>query len=188
MNGNLIWLGILPIILFAILDSRTSKKGSIVSAFIAAIIEVVFSIFYSKSGVDYLTAMVIIILAISVLISLKKDDTFYFKISGSINWIIFSVMMLFSAFVLDIPMLTSMAEKYIGFDEIAKNTPNINVTLFKAMLDKLSVSLPFFIILHSSLTIYAAKKWTTWAWLFIRISNPYVEMLILSFYYGLVLK
>ena len=60
--------------------------------------------------------------------------------------------------------------------------------MFKLMLDKLSISLPFCIIIHSIVAIYAAKKWSTWGWLFVRISNPYFEMLILSFYYGKVLN
>ena len=188
MNANVIWLGILPIVLFAILDSRTSKKSAVIAAAVSAAVEVLFSLFYSKGGLDYLTLLAVVILAASVVFSLKKDDTFYFKISGSISWIIFAVVMIVSALLLDKPLLTLMTEKYVGFDQLAKTNPAINIEVIKTLLNKLSASLPFFIILHSAVAIYAAKKWNKWVWLFLRISNPYIEMIGLTIYYSATMK
>ncbi len=187
MNASLFFLGVLPVLLFAILDTKTSKKWAIISATIAGVIEILFSIFYSN-GIDFLTVMVLVLLAVSVILSLKMNDSFYFKISGSVSWILFSGIMIFSVIALKEPMLTTMMEKYIGFDELVKSTPNLDVNLFKLMLDKLSFSLPFFIILHSAVAIYAAKFWNRWIWAFLRISNPFFEVIILSAYYGSVLR
>jgi intracellular septation protein A len=171
-------VGIIPIVVFVILDSFTSLRTAIVSALVCGLLEVVAS-FYFTGGIDWITIVVFVLLVIMGVISIKMKSPMAFKLQPAATSFLFTSVLLIS-YLIGKPLLAMLISKYhaafaempvfvtlqsqIGTDGIFK--------LFAALT--LSTGLAF--LVHTLLMIWAALRLSKWWWLALKAVGPYALM------------
>ena len=162
MNSSLIWFFVLPVAGFLLLGARGNSRQALWVALALGAFETGYSL--AVAGLDYLTLMSFLILAISIFISMRSDDDFYFKIGGAAGNIAMSVAMLIAWHFFHKAMLLDAAEKYMGIDKLVAINPEVDKAQLTEFLRVMSLQLPVWLILHGVLTIHAAARWSRWAW------------------------
>ena len=162
MTSSLIWFFVMPVAGFLLLGARGNSRRALWVALALGAFETGYSL--AVAGLDYLTLMSFLILAISIFISLRSDDDFYFKIGGAVGNIAVSVAMLIAWHFFHKAMMLDAAEKYVGLDKMLAINPEIDKAQFTEFLRVLSFQLPVWLILHGVMTIHAAARWSRWAW------------------------
>ncbi len=178
MNSNL-WIGILPVLVFVILESFTNKKAALISALILAVAELIFTI--SVYGtIDEITILGFVLVGLAVFLSLKTDNDIYFKLQPAIlGWILCGIFFFFY-FVLGRPLLSEMFHKYMGTSIQEMLGQNINQDFLDRYLKILSRDMGWLFLIHGSLTAFAALKMSKWWWFAIRVPGLYILLFIFS--------
>jgi intracellular septation protein A len=175
-------VGIIPIVVFVILDSFTSLKTAIVSALACGLLEVAAS-FYFTGGLDWITVVVFILLVVMGLISIKMKSPLAFKLQPAVTSFLLTSILLIS-YMIGKPFLSMVVSKYhaafaempmfmtlqaqIGADGIFR--------LFAALT--LSTGLAF--LAHTLLMIWAALRLSKWWWLAFKAVGPYALMFVFA--------
>ncbi|MBF0430271.1 MAG: hypothetical protein HQK83_03260 [Fibrobacteria bacterium] len=173
MNNSMLWIGILPVIAFLILDSYTDKKKALLGAIVLGLGEFIFTLIQFGS-IDYLTVLTLLLLLVFVGISLKTNNDFYFKIQSAVVNIILALILIVSQYLFGKFILLDGFIKYVGINFFAKYNPAITKEITIQLLEALNTQLPWWLFIHSALTIYAAAKWNKWLWAIIRIPGLYI--------------
>ena len=177
MNTSLIWIGIIPVLAFVILDSFAEKRKALIGALVLGAAELAFTLIKFKI-LDYLTIVAFGLLALLVAVSLKTKNDFYFKIQGAVVNLIFAVTLIIFQYVFEKIVMLDMAIKYIGLKNLADINPVLNEKMLASMLTAVNTQLPWWLIIHSGLTIYAARKWNKWVWVSIRVPGFYLMLFV----------
>jgi len=177
MDINTFFIGILPVIVFVVLDSITTKKSAIISAVVLAFGEFLFTIIKYHT-IDELTVLSVALVVVFGWLSIKKGNDIYFKIQPAILGLFFSASFFFFYYILDKPLFNFMVEKYLDND-IGKYIPaNIPKEYFMEMMRIMSRDLGWWILFHALLTAYAAFRMSKWWWFFIRVPFFYILLFI----------
>ncbi len=169
------WLGFLPILAFVVLDSWTSKASALWGALALGIGELAFTLIRFHT-IDYLSIIAFLILVVFVILSIKTKNDFYFKIQGALVNILFAVVMLAAWYGFHKALMLDMGVKYMGIENIVKLKPELTRELVTEMLRLMSQQLPWWLIVHSVVTIYAAANWGKWVWVFVRIPGFFLML------------
>ncbi|MCE9596454.1 MAG: septation protein IspZ [Spirochaetia bacterium] len=180
MEYSTLWIGIVPVLVFVILESVSGKKTALISAIALAFLELVFSLVV-YGAIDELTIIGFVLVGIAVAISLKTDNDLYFKLQPAALGLIFASVFLVFYFVLDKPLLIVMYDKYMKGalgPVLADDTKRI---VFLRAMHTLSRDMGFWFLLHAALTAWAAMKLSKWWWFAIRVPGLYIIMLLACF-------
>jgi len=177
MDASLFWIGIVPVIAFVVLDSFTSKRAAIISAMALAAAECVFSI-VSFGSLDELTVFSFSLVIVMGVFSIKTKNDLFFKLQPAILGLFFAGSFFFFYFILDKPLLTFMAEKYLGAQIDVLIRGKVSREVFERMMTLLSRDLGWWIFGHAALTAYAALRLSKWWGLVIRVPMFYVILFI----------
>ena len=178
MNSSLVWFGFLPVIAFLVMDAFGGKRQALWSALILGAVEVGYTV-AMFGALDYMSLIAFLVLAIFVTASLRTQDDFFFKIHGAVINVVLALAMLIAFYFFHRAMLLDVANKYIGIDKLVAMNPQLDVETVSETFRILSFQLPWWLVLHSLFTIYAAANWSKWAWAFVRIPG-FILMLILA--------
>jgi hypothetical protein len=178
MNSSLLWFGFLPVLGFLILDSFLGKGRALWGALILGAIETGYTIVLF-GALDYLSLFAFVALAASVYASLRSKDEFFFKISGAIVNLFFAAAMLITFYAFHRALLVDAANKYMNLDQLVALNPQLEKEMVLETFRLMSFQLPWWLVLHSLLTIYAAANWGKWAWAFVRVPG-FILMLMLA--------
>ncbi len=173
MGSSLLWLGFLPIIAFVVLDSFAGRKKALLSALGLGVGEVAYSL-WRFGSLDYLTYLSFGFFGFFIWLSLKTGNDFYFKIQGAIVSMVTAIVLLVAWYGMDRALLLDMTVKYVGLETLNQANPALSVDTLSELLRVLSYHLPFWLVLHGLLTIYAAANWSKWAWVAVRIPGFFV--------------
>jgi hypothetical protein len=176
MNSFLIWFGILPVVGFLALGGRGQQRRALWGALAFGALELGYSL--AVAGVDYLTISSFVIMAFFVATSLRTHDDFFFKIHGAVANLATAAIMLFAWTVLHKAMLLDAAEKYVGLDKLAGMNPGMDKDQLSEFFRVLSLHLPVWMILHSFVTIHAARYWSRWAWALVYLPGLFVVLFL----------
>jgi intracellular septation protein A len=178
MNSSLLWFGFLPVAAFLIMDAFGGKRKALWGALILGAIEAVYTIVVF-GGLDYLSLLAFAVLALFVAASLRTQDDFFFKIQGAVVNLVFAAAMLIAFYFFHRALLVDAAAKYMDLDALVAANPQLQKESVVETFRLLSFQLPWWMILHSLLTFYAAANWGKWAWAFIRVPG-FILMLMLA--------
>ncbi len=165
MNTSSLLYGLIPLVVFAIIDSFSSSNKAIFMALVVAIIESIWTFYYFKT-LDFVSLFSLGTLLIFAFISLRKKDSFFFKFQSSFMSLVFAIA-LFISHLLKKPIFWEMMQKYKMHLPSHMQGP-VNSPLFKEYLSLTTFYLSFTLLAHAILTTYAALKMSKWWWLFIR--------------------
>ncbi len=178
MDSSFLYFGLLPALLFVLIDSFSSKKAAIIGATAMAVLELAFTLIM-YGAIDFLSVMAVCFALFFGFLSFKLNNDIYFKLQTPILNTFFAAAFLFSYHILKRPLLTVMMEKYMpGFVANLEATRGIDTSLFMGMLNTLSRDMGIWLLLHSSLTAYAALKLSKWVWFLCRVPLFYVMLFI----------
>jgi len=75
-------------------------------------------------------------------------------------------------------LFLDMMEKYFGIEKLIEMNPALNERIVTAFLRTANSHLPWWLLAHSALTIYAAAKWNKWLWMTIRVPGFYAMLFV----------
>jgi len=177
VDPSLFWIGIIPVVVFVVLDSFSSKKIAIGAAIAFAFFEMLFTL--AKFGsIDELTVFSVVLVVVFGWLSIKKDNDLYFKLQAAILNFFFALALFFFYFVLDKPMFTFMLEKYFSGMMASFQQKGIPEQAVIRLMDALSRDLGFWLLAHAAITAYAALKMSKWWWFFFRVPFFYILMFL----------
>ncbi len=162
MNSSLALFSFLPVLGFLLLGARGNARQALWGALALGAFEAGYSL--AVAGLDYLTLVPFGILVIFIIISLRTDDDFFFKIHGAVANIALALAMLVAWHFFHKAMMLDAAVKYVGLDKLSAMNPEIGQAQWAEFFRLLSLQLPIWLLLHAVLTIHAAAHWSRWAW------------------------
>jgi intracellular septation protein A len=178
MNSPMLWFGFLPVLAFIVADAMSGERRALWTALVLGGVEAGYSLALF-GGLDYLSLLAFAALAASVAVSLRSRDTFFFKIQGALINILFAAVMLGAFYLFHRAMLLDAAHKYLDLDQLVALNPQLHKDVVEETFRLLSYQLPWWLVLHSLWTIYAAANWGKWGWAFVRVPG-FILMLILA--------
>jgi intracellular septation protein A len=176
-NSYSLLFGVLPLLVFVIIDSFSSLKWALISASIFAVIEALatYIIFDELDIITFFSCSLVVIFAA---ISYFKKTDLFFKLQPVILGSILGMALIIS-YLIERPLLYEMLVKYQSF--MPPNIQNMIVDPFYILIYKTGTFFSgIFLILHALVTLYAALKMSKWWWLIIRGIGVYL-FLLLSF-------
>jgi len=177
MDVNTFFIGILPVIVFVVLDSVTTKKTAIISAVALAFAEFVFTI-VKYHTIDELTVLSVLLAVVFGWLSIKKNNDLYFKLQPAILGVFFAGSFFFFYHVLNKPLFNYMIEKYMNNNIEPFLHNKIPKDYFMEMMRVMSRDLGWWVLAHALLTAYAAVKLSKWWWFVIRVPLFYVILVV----------
>ena len=169
--------GMLAIIAYVIVDSFAGRKKALWSALGLGVVEVAFSLIVA--GLDYITLLSFVIVGVFVLISLKTDNDYYFKVSWALVSLLTGIAIAVVTWGFGKNLFFDMFEKYGFLDMFEKlYPPDIPFRSFLfSWFGNLGKQLPFWLFLHAGIVFLAAKK-NKWIWVIAKVGVGSLLMLI----------
>ena len=66
----------------------------------------------------------------------------------------------------------------MGLEKMASMNPMMTVEILKVYLGKINNQMPFWLLLHAGVTLWAAFKWNKWVWAAIRVPGFYLLLFV----------
>lgn len=164
--------GIIPLIVFVLVDSFAGLKAGLITAVVFALLEVVFTLIYFGE-LDYVTAVSVLLVLGFAGVSYKKKSDHWFKMQPVVLSILFAAILLVSSLI-GRPFLYEMALKY---QEVF---PQLKMQLAHPLghifYQRSNLFLGFGFLAHAGATYFAAKKLSNWWWIAARGVGFYLVM------------
>jgi len=177
MDSSLLIMGVLPIMVFLLIDSLASQKKALISALVMALGEVIFSLIRFGS-IDYLTWIAFVTLSLFIGLSIYKQNDIFFKLQGPLISLVTALGIWGAYLFLNKSLLVDMTEKYFGINKLAEMNPHLNKETLRQMLYRINLHLPIWLVIHALLTIGAAFKTNKWVWAAIRVPGFYLILFV----------
>jgi intracellular septation protein A len=181
MNSSLLLLGFLPVIAFLLMDTYGGKRTALLGALVLGCLEAAYTV-AMFGALDYLSLVAFLILGAFVVASLRTQDDFFFKIHGAVTNVLMAVVMLIAFHIFHRAMLLDGANKYLELDKMTAAYPQLDKETVSETFRVLSYQLPWWLVLHSLLTVHAAANWSKWAWGFVRIPGLIIMLFLASIF------
>lgn len=174
MSSTAILWGIIPLLLFVIIDSLVGPKAALFTVVLAAMAEAILSI-YLFGELDLVTGFSFFLVLLLAATSYKYRNPIYVKLQPVILGVGMGVALV-TSYLVQSPLLLVMAEKYrelLPPLQMQLNNP-IMVKVFEVSTLTIGLSL----IVHAGIVAYAAYRLSNWWWLIIRGIGVYLFMII----------
>jgi intracellular septation protein A len=173
MELNSLLMGLIPLIVFVVIDSFAGVKAGIISAIAFALLEAGYT-YYTTKSFDEITMLSLFLVSVFGYLSYRYEDPLLFKLQPVILGAILGIAFLVMQF-LDKPVMVLMATKYRNLLPEAMRT-TLQHPFVLARLKKVSLYLGFGFFVHAGAVAYAALYMSNWWWLAIRGIGLYVVM------------
>ncbi len=175
MNSSAILFGVLPLIVFAIVDSFSSLKYALVSATLLAFLEMGFS-FYYIGKLDIVTGFSVFLIIVLAATAYTNKKGIYLKMQPTVFSAILGLAMIILYFA-GHPILYEMMHKYQSalpgqYTMMMQNPAMIEITKLSSHYCGYSL------LLHAAANAWAALKLNNFWWIAIRISTFYFFLFI----------
>ena len=174
-----LFLGLLPLIAFVVVDALLSIKAALLTTVAMAIIEAIWTYITFKE-LDSVTIFTLVSVLIMALISYKKQTPIFIKLQPAILSAVFASGLIIS-YWLDRPFILLMMEKYNGLvpkameQELKKLLTQV---WFRQILITNTWTMGVMLYLHGIATTIAAFKLGNWWWLALRGIGFYIFMFL----------
>ncbi|MFK8138149.1 MAG: hypothetical protein AB8E15_07305 [Bdellovibrionales bacterium] len=183
--SNQLLIGILPLIVFAILDSFSGLKTAILGALAIILLEAAYSI-YLFGELDWITFANLVLLAIYAGISWRNQSSAGIRMQPAVFSAVFATALIVS-YLLDKSLLTHYMIKYkdvlLGMTEGLQRDQMLSfyqMPSLTRLLDLCTLVTGIGLILHSIICFIAAKKWNNFFWVLAKLSG-YLIMFVSIF-------
>jgi len=186
LNSIALFLGVLPLLIFVVVDTFSSLKAALITAVVFALLEAFLSLYWFGT-VDWITGFSVLLIIALAAVSFYRNTAIHFKLQPAILSAIFGLLFLVS-FWIGKPILYLVAEKYqTKFPQEMQEMMSHYV--FKELLKLSSHYMGYAFLLHAGVTLWAALKLSKWWWIAMRGIGFYVfmfaAMIIARFQIGL---
>jgi intracellular septation protein A len=165
MNTNFFLLGIIPLLLFVIIDTFFGVKKAALITILAGIAEVIYSLYYFGE-IDQFSIITIITIILFSGCSFFFNRGIFIKIQPVIMSFIFGISLMYSYWV-DSPLLLEFALKYAHM--LPESNQNlIVIPHFQQLLKFSTLTMGVGILCHGMTTLIAALYLSNWWWLAVR--------------------
>lgn len=177
----LLIVGVMPMVLYAILEAKTSLKTTIISSLgVGITIEIGLS-YLLADGIDWVTVGFAIFLIIMGGIALLKGNPMYFKIQPAIVSLAMALILIGSSLV-GKPLLVLMFEKYeVALQNMAMS-PSLSRVKMIALFTSVNLSTGVAFLLHSPIMLYTALKMSKWWWVACRAVLIWIMVIMAMIY------
>lgn len=175
MSGSTLLFGLLPLIMFVIVDSFAGIRTGVIAGVLFALAELIYTLVVFKT-IDEVTIASTFLILLFGFMSFKSKKDIYFKLQPVVLGFSFAAV-LFVMQLMGKPLLVMMIEKYQNLfpDDMKEALLNPESLLVMA---RLSWILGIGFIIHALLVGYAAFRMNKWWWLIIRGIGFYLMLLI----------
>ena len=175
MNTSLLFIGLLPLLIFVIVDSFAGLKSALITTVIVALVEVLFTIIYFGE-IDSISLFSLFLVFFMAFLSYKKQSDLFIKFQPVALSAIFGLTFIVS-FLISKPLFYEFTLKYKDFlpQQLKLQLEN---PFFITYLKTASWTLGLSFLLHGFFTAWAALKLSNWWWIAIRGIGFYVFMLL----------
>lgn len=173
MNNYSLLLGVIPLIVFVLVDTFSNLKIALISAVVFALIETVYTL-YAFGTIDWITGISFLLVAIMSFFAWKKDNEKIFLWQPVIISWIFSLY-LFISKLTGSNIFLEMTQKYKSLIPEHLQSQFEQPLMIEA-LKTLSWTASIAFALHGAVTLFAAYKLSKWWWLAARGIGFYVFM------------
>jgi intracellular septation protein A len=171
MNESGVLLGILPLILFAIIDSFGGLKTALITAAVLAIAELLFSYFYFGEF-DFITVTSVALILIMAAAAYTKKSSKFFKMQPVILSFVLGAIFLI-AYLMGHELIYEMWEKYkVALPDATKE--KFSHPFYVYMMKSYSFHIFWGLWLHACLCYFAAIKFNNFWWITTRVVGFYV--------------
>lgn len=165
MNSNFFLLGIIPLLLFVIIDSFFGVKKAALMTMLAGIGEVVYSLYYFGE-IDQFSIITIVTIVLFSGFSFFLNRGIFIKLQPVVMSFIFGGALIYS-YLIDAPLLLEFATKYSHLLPEA-NQQLIVIPKFQHILNLSTLTMGIGIFCHGIATLFAAMYLSNWWWLAVR--------------------
>ena len=180
-----IWFLIVPLLLFAIVDSFATMKTALIVAALGALGEVVFTYFYFGELDSFSVASVFLVLLMCSLAFLKDSRKIFYLKPALLSFgfgLYLTVTYLMGEYV-----LYDGYTKYSHlFDIDTQSLEILGPERIERLFKKASITTGIGLILHSIVATYAALKLSRWWWFAIAGLGSYVFLFVSMIFAGLI--
>jgi intracellular septation protein A len=173
MNYSAVLIGIVPLLVFVIVDAFAGLKTALISTVVMALFEALFSLYYFKS-IDSVTIFSLITVVIFCFISFKKKSALFIKLQPVFLSLIIGVVLIVS-YLLNEPLMLKLATKYKDLYP-EQFQAQLNAPRFLKSLEISTLSMGIGLFAHAAATAFAAFKLSNWWWLAVRGIGFYLFM------------
>lgn len=179
MSASAIFLGILPLLAFVLIDSFAGLKSGVIAAIAFALAETAYTLFIYQT-IDSLTVGSTVLVLVFGVLSLKSNNAIYLKLQPVVLGVAFGLVLLVMQ-LLNQPLLVMMVEKYQFMVPEELRSQLIHKT-YLTMLARLSGILGFGFLIHAGLVAYSAFYMSKWWWLVFRGIGLYIMLFACGIY------
>lgn len=173
MSMTTLLFGVLPLVIFVLIDSFAGLKAGVISAVVFALLELAYTLYVYKT-VDGITLGTLATVLIFGLLSYKTGSSLFFKLQPVVLGLFFGLVLLVMQFM-GKPLLPLLMEKY-QYILPAEMRARTSDPLFIALLKQSSLTLGWGFLAHAGCVAYAVFYMSNWWWLAIRGIGVYVMM------------
>jgi len=181
MNNLGLLMGLIPLIVFVIVESFAGLTWALLTTVVLAIMECAFSL-YLFGRLDEVSAVSLLLVIVMAGMSYFNKSPTFLKFQPVVLGIFLSAVLLVTSFI-DDPIMVAMFLKYghlfpyppgQSFEILSNNST------YMLLLNQVNMILGFMLLLHSAIVAWAAVKLSNWWWIAIRGIGFYL-FLALSF-------
>ena len=165
MNSNFFLLGIIPLLLFVIIDSFFGVKKAAAMTILAGVGEVLYSLYYFGE-LDQLSIITIVTIVLFGGFSFYLNRGIFIKLQPVVMSFIFGGALIYS-YMIDAPLLLEFATKYSHLLP-ESNQQMIVIPQFQQILSISTLTMGIGILCHGFATLIAALYLSNWWWLVVR--------------------
>ncbi len=165
MKNWMMLTGIIPLVLFVIVDTFAGLKAGLITAAIAAFLEAALSL-YMFGELDIVTGTSVGLVLILAIVSWKMKSPLLFKLQPVIVGLLISLFLIGSYFY-GKPFLLEMTMKYSDFFPPEIRT-NLHLPFFQQTFSLATLYCGLTISIQTLLVLWAALKLNNWWWIIFR--------------------
>lgn len=165
MTWTIVLYGVLPLLVFAIVDFYASVKWAVIAAIACAFADI-FITYFSLGMWDPGTIVAFVMIAILGIVTLRLENPLYVKLQPVMMAAVFSVILAYVQFVGGGIMAKYMP--LIRSQLPAAMRTNLDNPKFVALMDQAVSGLILVFIVHGAWVAWAAYKKSTVTWLMVR--------------------
>jgi intracellular septation protein A len=175
MNSLSLFWGILPLLIFVIVDLFAGLKVALILTVLMAIAEAIVSYYLFKEW-DFLTIASLLSVMLFAAISYIKKSALMLKLQPALVSLLIALVLI-GSYLLDEPLLVSFAVKYQDLypDDLKYQLTN---PAFLNLLRISTLTYGLSMLAHAAVTTWAAFRLNNWWWLFMRGVGFYVLLLL----------
>ncbi|MGY8826782.1 MAG: septation protein IspZ [Candidatus Latescibacterota bacterium] len=174
MDLSSLFLGLVPLLVFIVLDGMGNVRYAVIGTVFAAILELLYSHFW-LGGIDAFSLVFAALILVFAALSYRFNNPIFFKFKPVVIGLVTALVLLATSAISQ-PALLTMADRYT---EILPG--NMRALLADAtvrqLLARTNLFLGFALVLHAAATAWAALNLSRWWWF--AISGPGLYIVVI---------